>query len=131
MNISAAKTSELVAFYNEHTPDAPVKKFATRAVAEARVQAVLDRLAATAPKRTLSEAIAASWENPVIAAKRSTRHAVLVNGSEHRSVLAAFRALRLPVAKHIPFRMALKEAGEKVFEHGAKRFAFQIVEAGE
>lgn len=127
-NISTVATSELVAFYNSRA-EKPVKKFVNRATAEARVTAILeaDEAAKNAPTRTLSKAIADSWKNPEIAAKRSTRNSVKANGVEYRSVREAFRVLRLPIAKHIPFRMALKAAGKAVFEFGDKKVQFALI----
>lgn len=43
-DIQAAKTAELVAFYNEHNADKPVKKFADRATAEKRCIDLLDSI---------------------------------------------------------------------------------------
>lgn len=48
LNVTTAKTSELVAFYNEHNPSKPVKKFADRATAEKRVAALIASLEALA-----------------------------------------------------------------------------------
>lgn len=127
-SLSSASTSELVAYYNERA-EKPVKKFADRATAEKRVRPFLEADAATAPKRTLSEAIAASWTRPDVAAARSTRNAVRANGTEYRSVREAFRALRLPIEKHIPFRMSLKAAGKATFETGKKSVSFEIIPA--
>ena len=126
--VSSVATSALVAFYNERA-EKPVKKFATRAIAEARVTTILEAEAATAEpvRRTLSEAITESWKNPEIAAKRATRNSVKADGIEYRSVREAFRALRLPIAKHIPFRMALKAAGRAVFEAGEKKVKFVLL----
>lgn len=128
--VSSVATSVLVAFYNDRAEN-PVKKFATRAIAEARVTAILEaEAAARAAKpagRTLAQAITESWKNPETAAKRATRHGVIANGQEYRSVREAFTALRLPIAKHIPFRMALKAAGEAVFEAGKKRVEFVLL----
>lgn len=47
--VQAAKTAELVAFYNSHNAEKPVKKFADRATAEKRVIDLIDSLAAKAP----------------------------------------------------------------------------------
>jgi hypothetical protein len=45
-NIATVETASLVAFYNEAKPEAPVKKFASRAIAEKRVLAILESEAA-------------------------------------------------------------------------------------
>lgn len=57
-----------------------------------------------------------SWENKSVAASRSARHKVKVGGEEYRSVMAAFKALELPLAKHQKFRKELKEKGQMKFE---------------
>jgi hypothetical protein len=75
--------------------------------------------------------IAASWQNPGVAAARLTRNgtSVTVDGvtSEYKSVAEAFRALTLPVEKHIRFRMRLKASGAEIFEHGGKQYHFRII----
>lgn len=50
MNVQTAKTSELLAFYNANSGRPAIKKFTDRKIAEARVQALLDAQAVTAPK---------------------------------------------------------------------------------
>ena len=77
-----------------------------------------------------SAAISNSWNDAEIAAKRSRRDQVMVNGAVHRSVRAAFAALKLPIGQHIKFRMALKEAGVGVYEHGDKEYEFTLVDKG-
>lgn len=69
-------------------------------------------------------AIARSWADPEIAAKRKARHAVtVVNEKGHttmyRSVPDAFRSLGLPMGTMIKFRMKLKAAGA-LEAHGYK-----------
>lgn len=61
-----------------------------------------------------SEKISASWNDKKVRAARCQRSAVVVDGTEYRSVKAAFIALGLPVEKHIPFRMELKAASRAV-----------------
>jgi hypothetical protein len=51
---------------------------------------------------------------------------VTVSGKEFRSVKQAFEKLKLPLGRHIRFRMALKAAGEMVFEHGRRRVTFKV-----
>jgi hypothetical protein len=67
-----------------------------------------------------SEAIAKTWKDAKVAAKRAKRDSVTVDGAPYKSVLAAFRALRLPIEKHIKFRMELKAAG--ALEFAGKKF---------
>ena len=188
INVSIAKTSELVAFYNAHAVK-PVTKFADRKTAERRVtellatlkpaakpayvvgtcpncgattditcgtvveshgrqhvtnehealchncghefnydtgRALKRRSAAANPDR--SAAIAASWKNKDVAARRATRHAVRVtdpsNGQgNYKSVREAFLVLALPLGRHIKFRGALKAAGSAEIQG----FKFAIV----
>ncbi|MGN6083169.1 hypothetical protein [Trinickia sp.] len=60
------------------------------------------------------------------------RHAVSVMNldgveREYASVRAAFEALHLPLAKHVRFRLALKDAGALSFEHRNEVYAFRLV----
>lgn len=108
--------------------------------ADARAELELLKLAATTGKTkvgaksglTLSQAIAASWNDPLVAQKRMTRHgvSVTVNGKsgEFKSARSAFEQLGLPTSKCIRFRMALKAAGEAIFEHDGQQYHFAIVE---
>lgn len=66
-----------------------------------------------APKASAERgaAIAASWSDDEVRKARATRHAVLVDKVEYRSVRAAFVALGLPLGQHISFRMQLKAEG--------------------
>jgi hypothetical protein len=75
--------------------------------------------------KSRSAAIAASWTDSETAAKRAQRHAVRVAGQEFRSVRAAFAALKLPISKHIKFRMELKAAGQL----NAFGYDWEIIEA--
>lgn len=70
--------------------------------------------------------IAASWADPAVRAARVQRSAVTVDGTQHRSVCAAFEALGLPMSKHIAFRAELKAAG--ALEAFGKKWA--VVVAG-
>jgi hypothetical protein len=75
-----------------------------------------------------SAAIAASWKNKDVAARRATRHAVRVtdpsNGQgNYKSVREAFLVLALPLGRHIKFRGALKAAGSAEIQG----FKFAIV----
>lgn len=56
--------------------------------------------------------IAASWNDAEVAAKRSQRSAVEVDGNTYRSVRQAFAQLNLPMKEHITFRMLLKQHGQ-------------------
>jgi len=51
---------------------------------------------------------------------------VIVNRKQFHSVKQAFEKLKLPLGRHIRFRMALKKAGKLVFEHGRKRVTFSV-----
>jgi hypothetical protein len=135
MNLTTAKTAELVAFYNEHAAK-PVTKFADRKTAERRVSELLATLK-PAPKAVQekkpavdrSAAIAASWTDKRVAAARATRHAVRVTDprggqGSYKSVREAFMVLALPLGQHIKFRGALKAAGKGEFSG----FKFKLVE---
>lgn len=74
-----------------------------------------------------SASIADSWKNPETAALRSARMRVTVNGEEYKSVPAAFRALKLPMSKHITFRGQLRDAGQLTFEHNGVQYKFELV----
>lgn len=67
-------------------------------------------------KPTHASAAADTWRDENVRAARAMRHRVEVAGVEYRSVSAAFKALRLPLAKHSPFRGALVKAGTLDFE---------------
>ena len=127
MNVFEMKTSELVAWYNEHS-DKPVKKFSDRATAEARVQKLYDELNAPCivdveedvqqleadTRAKMSAAQRSTWADPEVRLARCTRNKVLVDGQEYNSVRAAFLEKGLPLGKHITFRGQLKKA--KVIE---------------
>lgn len=55
--ISAAKTAELVAFYNAHFSDKQIKKFADRATAEKRCLALLPKKAPKTAMAALAETV--------------------------------------------------------------------------
>ena len=77
-----------------------------------------------------SKAISETWNNPATAAKRTERHHVkVVGGDEYRSVLEAFKTLRLPISKHIKFRMELKASATRraTFEHDGAKTQFILV----
>ena len=83
-----------------------------------------DGTAYKAPKSSThrSAAIAASWADKDVAARRATHHRVVVEGKgEFKSVREAFAQLGLPMGKHIRFRMALKAAGALEFGNLAFR----------
>lgn len=76
---------------------------------------------------TRSDAIAESWQNAEVAASRSKRDKVSVDGVEYNSTRAAFRALGLDEKKHIQFRGKLKKSGKETFEQAGKQYVFMIV----
>jgi hypothetical protein len=65
---------------------------------------------------THAERAAVTWQDPSIKAARAKRYNVEVAGVRYRSVSAAFKALRLPLAKYAPFRMELIRLGEHSFD---------------
>lgn len=133
MNISTATTAELLAFYNEHA-NKPVARFSDRKTAERRVNELLAaiKFSKPSPKKAaaLAEApanpdrgaaIAASWKDKAVAARRAQRNGVRVTdprGGEgnYKSVREAFVVLALPLGQHIKFRGALKQAGKGEFQ---------------
>ena len=95
MDVTKATMPELINFYNAKSGKPPIKKFADRKTAEKRVAALL----------------------PVKKPKAQVRKsAVTVNGKEYRSVKQAFEMLKLPLGRHIKFRMKLKAAGKLAFD---------------
>lgn len=95
IDVSKASIAELVSYYNANSGKAPIKKFADRKAAEKRVAALLP-----AKEKVPSKA----------------KSRVLVNGTEYRSVKQAFEKLKLPLGRHIGFRMKLKAAGHLKFD---------------
>jgi hypothetical protein len=87
---------------------------ATKKAPAAKKAAVVRKPTASATLHR--EAVAKTWANKEIAARRSVKNKVKVGGVEYRSVLAAFKELDLPVAKHQAFRLELKEKGKARFE---------------
>jgi len=76
-----------------------------------------------------STAIANSWQDKKIAAKRAERSNVSVAGhGQFRSVKEAFEKIGLPLSKHIKFRMHLKAEQTATFEDEGKKFKFTIIE---
>ncbi len=103
IDVSKATTAELVAYYNAHSGKSPIKKFADRKTAEKRVAALKPKAKSSTPKS-----------------------AVMVDGTEYRSVKQAFEKLKLPLGRHIKFRMKLKKAGKLDFEHNDKKTTFKV-----
>lgn len=129
VDITNAQTAELVEWYNENVDGPQIKKFSDRATAERRVTMLWEAIQGepkkpakgkgkkpAEPTEERGAAIAASWQDPAVAAKRKQRSAVHVTGKgidqQFSSVGKAFRELDLPSKKDIRFRMKLKEAGE-------------------
>ena len=83
---------------------------------------------APAKSETRSKTIAATWENDQIAAARSARDNVVVDGKgTFRSVAAAFKALGLPMSQHIKFRIDVKANGSGTFKYGEDEYEFRVV----
>lgn len=140
-DVVTAKTSELLTTYNkmaEALGEKVCHRFADRETAERRVSAIIARYsdafqpavveAVTEEKRTAAEGIAASWKDPEVAAKRMTRHTVICNGQEFKSVRQAFAAFGLNDKKHIAFRMKLKAAGKEIYRENGVHFQFALQE---
>lgn len=100
--------------------------------------------AKSAPKAasglSLSASIALTWLDPNVAAARMTRDGVTVDlqgenegewltcGEDggYKSVAAAFASLKLPMSKHIRFRLKLKKEGAAIFEWAGETYRFQL-----
>lgn len=82
----------------------------------------------TQPAANRSDAIAASWKDPKVAAKRAERTHVKASNTVYRSVREAFVALGLPLEKHIKFRMELKQVAEMTFKHEGRAISFKVVQ---
>ena len=131
--INTMTTNELIAEYNTRTRKT-IKKFSSRESGEKRVMELRniiedDRVlrALVMNLQTKGAAIAATWKNPEIAAKRAERTAVAVDGhGTFKSTSAAFLALKLPMSGHGRFRTALKAAGKMGFEHDGAVFNFSV-----
>lgn len=141
--IQTASTKELVAFYNEncHMIDAKqITKFSDRKNAEKRVATLLsvvleaqEQEAKEEPKEKVDSAearragIAKSWTDPVVRVKRSTRNAVIVNGTHYSSCWEAWQALQLgTVNECIKFRGQLKNELKKSLTLNAETYNFEI-----
>lgn len=68
------------------------------------------------------DAVAKTWTDPDVAAARSARNGVMVDGVQYRSVADAFTQLALPMGKHVPFRMALKASEDGKLMYGQHEF---------
>lgn len=128
--INEMSTAEMLAEHNALTGK-NTKRFASRAAGEKQLakareqnkmveQQTLPAIEETKDQR--AEAIAKSWGDAEVAAKRTRRNGVLVDGkTEYRSVKAAFIDLGLPLGSHIKFRMDLKK--DKNLEFQGHEFA--------
>lgn len=77
-----------------------------------------------------SAGVKESWKDPSVHAKRVKRDNVSVVGvGIYRSVREAFLKLKLPLNKHIKFRMELKDSGEKDFEFEGRVLTFVLTQA--
>lgn len=99
VDVKKASMAELVNYYNAKSGKSPVKKFADRKTAERRVASLMP----------------------------TPKSAVTADGVQYRSVKQAFERLRLPLGRHIPFRMKLKKEKSLTFEHNDRKVKFAIV----
>lgn len=84
--VAAAKTAELLAFYNANSGKAPVARFSDRASAERRVNALIAELAAKAPAPAPVKATSKKAERQAEAARRLAAvkaHSCPACGNEH------------------------------------------------
>jgi hypothetical protein len=116
IDVSKASMKELIEYYNANSGKSAVKKFADRKTAERRCSALVVADATIGKPKKKS------------AKSQFQHHKVMVDGVAYRSTKAAFEALKLPLGRHIPFRMKLKAAGKLAFEDGDKKTMFAIVQ---
>lgn len=150
MDVTNATTAALIEFYNKHS-EKPIKKFADRATAEKRCQAIVDALAAKAPaaapkndsekeepkKPRASTKDKAPKKTKEPKEKTERKSTVLVTPlakgnkkgeqSSYRSVYDAFEKLGLPINQHKKFRKELKANGKGVFEGDGTKYEFATV----
>lgn len=135
MEVNTASTAELVAFYNKHS-EKPIKKFADRATAEKRCQAILDDIKSKsqATHTRVSDKKPHTHKRDTDKQLKSACTVVVVDSkgkrSEpegHRSVLKAFERHGLPINKHKAFRKELKKSGSNVFDLGdGRKYEFSV-----
>ena len=82
--------------------------------------------------QNISEGVRKSWEDPEVRKKRQQHHAVRVHRNstlvgEFSSLYQAFKILGLPVSRHIPFRIKLKQVGSLPFSFGNDVYDFKIL----
>lgn len=148
--INEMTNAEMLAEYNQLTGKT-VKRFATRAAGEKQlakaringgapvkkitVEQLLEKRPAIRTRKPKKEtldratAIRESWNSKTVAAARSARHRVKVDGEEYKSVAVAFKALGLPFPKHVRLRGEMVKNGAATFNHNGKDFKFKLVPA--
>jgi hypothetical protein len=126
-DLETASTEDMLDFYNANSKR-KLKAFADRPTAIHKMTALINKLEAAAaekPEPTAEELAAKaeqikakraagtslSWAHPETRAKRIARHGVEVDGVYYKSVADAYRALGLPMNKHIAHRAELKANG--------------------
>ncbi len=130
IDITTAKTAELVSFFNANCRKIgrePVKKFASRAAAIERITALMEAIEPMPPEtnQTRSASIADSWARSEVKTARSARHAVSVGGVTYASVAKAFAALGLPANKIVRLRGQLVKTGAATLDG----YDFKLVRA--
>lgn len=134
-SIVNTSTADLLAFYNSHVERfggegaAQVTKFKDRQTTMLRAVTLAEKIVAapdaapagkaakppvTADER--SAAIASTWSDPEVRARRAARHPVSVGGVVHKSVMKAFTALGLDPKGHLKVRADIVSKGQAEFE---------------
>lgn len=127
--VKALPTTELIALHNKLLSKS-TKRFATRGAGERAVlkylgdeknSAALVKFTASAEKKVpdsadRSAAIRKSWLVPATAKARAKKDNVEVEGTTHKSLQAAFTALKLPMKDVIKFRKELKAKGHAAYD---------------
>jgi hypothetical protein len=90
--IQTAKTAELVAFYNLHNADKPVKKFSDRATAEKRCIDLIDSLSSKPQIELIAEADAAPEATPELPAEVAPGAPVIAAPEEKEFKIKAIHA---------------------------------------
>ncbi len=125
-DLGTLATKDLLAVYNHHAPE-PIARFADHPSGFRRTKALLEALSPKAahPTTTAPKPVATTKtpKTPKPASEPKVRSKVLVarvgaanDLTEYHSVLAAFKALKLPLEKHQRFRRRVKLEGKATFD---------------
>ncbi len=118
-DLARLSSKDLLTVYNLHALK-PISRFADYPSALRRTRALLSLQQSTPVKLVPSEKFALGAAKPKDKKARTKVFVAPVSKpsdvKEHHSVLAAFKALGLPIAKHQRFRRQLKLSGKATFD---------------